>query len=175
MTTKAVSSHGDEHDDHSSDDPPFGSLTDDEALSSASFISRRSMDMTSGSLGEEDTRSGSSSTWKSRRSERRSTPEFEVRRSDRKSYKNNINIQQLAINKLRYDSIGLMGRERETETLQSCFNRTTKNNEHGRKELILIKGYSGVGKSMLANSLEKSALDTENGIFVRGKFDINNT
>ena len=56
-----------------------------------------------------------------------------------------------------------------------------------KKELVFIKGYSGVGKSTLASFLEKSVTggnsskstrgqsgDNNSGVFLRGKFDLNN-
>jgi adenylylsulfate kinase-like enzyme len=42
------------------------------------------------------------------------------------------------------------------------------NNKRRRKELVLMKGCSGVGKSTLANTLEDKVHDLKNGIFVRG-------
>jgi predicted ATPase len=43
-----------------------------------------------------------------------------------------------------------------------------------RKELVFIKGYSEVGKTSLAYTLEKSVIEMKRGIFVRGKFDSHN-
>jgi predicted ATPase len=82
-------------------------------------------------------------------------------------------VQQLTINKLRYESIGLVGREREIETLRSCLTRIVMGKTR-RKELVFIKGYSGVGKTSLAYTLEKSVIEMKRGIFVRGKFDSHN-
>eukprot|EP00980_Cylindrotheca_fusiformis_P013153 scaffold3327_cov61-Cylindrotheca_fusiformis.AAC.1 len=41
------------------------------------------------------------------------------------------------------------------------------------KELVFIKGYSGVGKSSLAKTLEKEINSRKDGIYVEGKFDFN--
>jgi predicted ATPase len=85
------------------------------------------------------------------------------------------NVQELTINKLHHESVGLVGREPEIETLQHCLSHLTIGEvEHRRKELIFIKGYSGVGKSTMAYTLEKPVTNMEKGIFIRGKFDFNN-
>eukprot|EP00980_Cylindrotheca_fusiformis_P012099 scaffold2923_cov121-Cylindrotheca_fusiformis.AAC.9 len=41
------------------------------------------------------------------------------------------------------------------------------------KELVFISGYSGVGKSSLAKTLEKEIAKTTSGIYVEGKFHLN--
>ena len=61
----------------------------------------------------------------------------------------------------------LYGREREVETLLGAFGRVAAG---GRPELVLVSGYSGVGKSALVNELHK-ALVPARGLFVSGKFD----
>eukprot|EP00980_Cylindrotheca_fusiformis_P026020 scaffold15205_cov128-Cylindrotheca_fusiformis.AAC.5 len=83
--------------------------------------------------------------------------------------------------------MGLIGREREIEILRSCYLRMmenksapydqsisaqslTQSNVH--KELVFISGYSGVGKSSLAKTLERETGETTEGIYVEGKFDL---
>src|SRR3979411_1486639 len=61
----------------------------------------------------------------------------------------------------------LYGREREIETLLSTFDRVVTS---GRPELVLVSGYSGIGKSAVANELHK-ALVPSRGLFASGKFD----
>ncbi len=61
----------------------------------------------------------------------------------------------------------LYGREREVETLLAAFDRVVGQN---RTELVLVSGYSGVGKSSVVNELHK-ALVPPRGIFASGKFD----
>ncbi|SOE87307.1 PAS domain S-box-containing protein [Burkholderia sp. YR290] len=61
----------------------------------------------------------------------------------------------------------LYGRTSETETLLASFNRVVEN---GTPELVLVSGYSGVGKSSVVNELHK-ALVPLNGLFASGKFD----
>jgi PAS domain S-box-containing protein len=61
----------------------------------------------------------------------------------------------------------LYGRMAETETLLASFNRVVTN---GTPELVLVSGYSGVGKSSVVNELHQ-ALVPLNGLFASGKFD----
>jgi predicted ATPase len=61
----------------------------------------------------------------------------------------------------------LYGRAREVETLIASFDRVVAGN---RPELVLVSGYSGIGKSSLVNELHK-VLVPPRGIFASGKFD----
>ncbi len=61
----------------------------------------------------------------------------------------------------------LYGRESEIELLLAAFNRVAK---QGTTELVLVSGYSGVGKSSVVNELHK-ALVPSRGLFASGKFD----
>src|SRR5882757_4345753 len=61
----------------------------------------------------------------------------------------------------------LYGREREIETLLAAFDRVVTS---GRRELVLVSGYSGIGKSAVVNELHK-ALAPSRGLFASGKFD----
>jgi PAS domain S-box-containing protein len=61
----------------------------------------------------------------------------------------------------------LYGREREIETLLAAFDRVATG---GRPELVLVSGYSGIGKSAVVNELHK-ALVPRHGLFASGKFD----
>ena len=61
----------------------------------------------------------------------------------------------------------LYGREREVETLLASFDRVVKS---GAPELVLVSGYSGIGKSSVVNELHK-ALVPPRGLFASGKFD----
>jgi PAS domain S-box-containing protein len=61
----------------------------------------------------------------------------------------------------------LYGREREVETLLASFNRIVNG---GAPELVLVSGYSGIGKSSVINELHK-ALVPRRGLFASGKFD----
>ena len=61
----------------------------------------------------------------------------------------------------------LYGRERETETLLAAFDRVVA---QGTPELVLVSGYSGIGKSSVVNELHK-ALVPPRGLFASGKFD----
>ena len=81
-----------------------------------------------------------------------------------------------SINKLKFESLGLIGRRGETLALQECLKRLCdddKKKDGGikRRELILLHGPSGTGKTSLSYSL-KDTLKRQNGTFVRGKYDV---
>ncbi|TPK96956.1 PAS domain S-box protein [Mesorhizobium sp. B2-4-12] len=61
----------------------------------------------------------------------------------------------------------LYGRREEVETLLASFDRVVKG---GAPELVLVSGYSGIGKSSLVNELQP-ALIPPRGLFASGKFD----
>ena len=61
----------------------------------------------------------------------------------------------------------LYGREREIDTLLASFDRVMAT---GTPELVLVSGYSGIGKSSVVNELHK-ALVPSRGLFASGKFD----
>jgi len=61
----------------------------------------------------------------------------------------------------------LYGREHEIDTLLAAFDRVITS---GRPELVLLSGYSGIGKSAVVNELHK-ALVPPRGLFASGKFD----
>src|SRR5713101_1272236 len=62
----------------------------------------------------------------------------------------------------------LYGREGEIATLRAAFERVVK---HGGSELVLVSGYSGIGKSSVVNELHK-VIVLPRGIFISGKFDL---
>jgi len=61
----------------------------------------------------------------------------------------------------------LYGRAREIDRLLGSFERVVAN---GRPELVLVSGYSGIGKSSVVNELHK-VLVPPRGLFASGKFD----
>jgi hypothetical protein len=61
----------------------------------------------------------------------------------------------------------LYGREREVGVLLAAFDRVVKT---GRPELVLVSGYSGIGKSSVVNELHK-VLVPPRGLFASGKVD----
>src|SRR6266403_193207 len=61
----------------------------------------------------------------------------------------------------------LYGRASEIEALLSAFDRIVAG---GRPELVLVSGYSGIGKSSVVNELHKP-LVLPRGLFASGKFD----
>jgi PAS domain S-box-containing protein len=61
----------------------------------------------------------------------------------------------------------LYGREREIDALLAAFDRVVKS---GTPELVLVSGYSGIGKSSVVNELHR-ALVPPRGLFASGKFE----
>ena len=61
----------------------------------------------------------------------------------------------------------LYGRAHEVETLLAAFDRVVKS---GAPELVLVSGYSGIGKSSVVHELHK-VLVPPRGLFASGKFD----
>ncbi|WP_127083536.1 trifunctional serine/threonine-protein kinase/ATP-binding protein/sensor histidine kinase [Dulcicalothrix desertica] len=65
----------------------------------------------------------------------------------------------------------LYGREQEVKTLLAAFERTTKEDKKtNRSEVVLVSGYSGIGKSSLVHEIHKPIV-LQRGFFVFGKFD----
>jgi len=62
----------------------------------------------------------------------------------------------------------LYGRDEDIRVLTSAFDRVV---ESGIPELVLVSGYSGVGKSSVVNELHK-VLVPPRGLFAAGKFDL---
>ncbi|AFZ24406.1 putative ATPase [Cylindrospermum stagnale PCC 7417] len=60
----------------------------------------------------------------------------------------------------------LYGREREVATLLSAFDRVSA----GTTEMMLVSGYSGIGKSCLVHEVHKPIV-RQRGYFISGKFD----
>ena len=61
----------------------------------------------------------------------------------------------------------MYGRASQVETLLASFDRVVAN---GRPELVLVSGYSGIGKSAVVNELHKPLVPPR-GLFASGKFD----
>ena len=61
----------------------------------------------------------------------------------------------------------LYGRDHELDTLLTAFDRIVAG---GRPELVLVSGYSGIGKSAVVNELHKPLVPPR-GLFASGKFD----
>jgi predicted ATPase len=61
----------------------------------------------------------------------------------------------------------LYGRDNEIELLQNTFRSVST---QGTSRMVLVSGYSGVGKSSLVREVQRSA-QIRNGYFISGKFD----
>ncbi len=60
----------------------------------------------------------------------------------------------------------LYGREQEVKQLIDIYEHVT----HGRSEMLVISGFSGVGKSALVHEIHKPVTEQQ-GIYIEGKFD----
>lgn len=60
----------------------------------------------------------------------------------------------------------LYGRDQEIKTLLSAFERVSA----GRRELVLVAGYAGIGKTVLVDEVHKK-VNAGHGFFVSGKYD----
>ncbi|CAJ1954192.1 unnamed protein product [Cylindrotheca closterium] len=96
-------------------------------------------------------------------SKRRNKPKVAPRTTPRK-----FNKPKSSLPPLDFGSAGLVGRDKELATLKSCSDRLMKDR---KKELILVGGQSGSGKSSIIRSMEND-IPVE-GLFVEGKFDMN--
>lgn len=74
----------------------------------------------------------------------------------------------------------LYGREREVATLMAAFHQVTEGEEEGKiqdgkgtpgkSQLVLVTGYSGIGKTSIVNEVHKPIVAAR-GYFIAGKFD----
>ena len=67
----------------------------------------------------------------------------------------------------------LYGRTENLAALQTSFQRVsgqTKTNPYGKVELALIKGYAGMGKTVLAEALRQTVIE-QRGYFIVGRFN----
>ena len=61
----------------------------------------------------------------------------------------------------------MYGRARQIDALVASFDRVATT---GTPELVLVSGYSGIGKSSVVNEMHK-VLVPRHGLFAAGKFD----
>ncbi|NEP09068.1 MAG: AAA family ATPase [Symploca sp. SIO2C1] len=64
----------------------------------------------------------------------------------------------------------LYGREKEITQLLTTFERVANPSQGQGGEMMLVSGYSGIGKSALVNEIHKPIL-RQRGYFIKGKFD----
>ena len=91
--------------------------------------------------------------------------------ASRNSRKSNQMLQLLddfTINKLRFHELGMIGRDRETVCLHDGWTRAC--GKEGTRELILLSGLAGTGKSALARTLQNPT-EQRGGMYILGKFD----
>mmetsp|Transcript_33926 Transcript_33926/g.82266 ORF Transcript_33926/g.82266 Transcript_33926/m.82266 type:complete len:651 (+) Transcript_33926:139-2091(+) len=81
-------------------------------------------------------------------------------------------MAELTINKLKYNDIELVGRDEQKQILHDCFERMMDSEGPVKKELVLIQGHSGTGKSSLAATLKNSIAGYDKAVYVQEKFDL---
>ncbi|MEL7242215.1 MAG: AAA family ATPase [Cyanobacteria bacterium J06573_2] len=64
----------------------------------------------------------------------------------------------------------LYGRENEVEQLLAAFSRVAGISLQGKAELMLVAGFSGIGKTAIVNEIHKPIVK-QRGYFIKGKFD----
>ena len=77
-------------------------------------------------------------------------------------------VGRMDLNSIFRVSQKLYGRSQQVATLLSSFDRVAAT---GRVELVLVSGYSGIGKTSLVDEVHKPIV-REKGLFIRGKFDL---
>jgi predicted ATPase len=108
-----------------------------------------------------------------------------IRLSHKESAKN-VNVEALTANKLRFSSLGVVGRDKETDILKECLERLVMAGEDATaavametgeddvrasaRELVFISGVSGTGKTTLAQTMA-SETKRHKGLYLTGKFD----
>lgn len=100
--------------------------------------------------------------------------EAEWSASDPFSYKKQLcdsKMSDFSINKLKFSTLDLYGREQEIAQLFGALDRL-RDPENNRKEVVLISGPSGAGKSKLAEELLVPKKGRIRSIYVTGKFDL---
>lgn len=84
-------------------------------------------------------------------------------------------LAHFTIDKLKYASLGLYGRDVEVKLLKDALINMVMSgaSKEQERQLILISGYSGTGKTALANhALQKLTMQL-GGLYARGKYDLN--
>ncbi|MDJ1183112.1 trifunctional serine/threonine-protein kinase/ATP-binding protein/sensor histidine kinase [Roseofilum casamattae] len=64
----------------------------------------------------------------------------------------------------------LYGREKEVQNLLEAFDRIANPESERRTEMILVAGFSGIGKTAIVNEVHKPII-AQRGYFIKGKFD----
>ncbi|KAL3912690.1 MAG: hypothetical protein SGILL_006785, partial [Bacillariaceae sp.] len=111
--------------------------------------------------------------------QRSSSARFSLTRPIRPAKRQTNDLSQLTINKLNLKSLGVRGRKEEIQIMHHAFQRMIENDhqnqdddESQQRQLIVIAGESGTGKTKLASTLKEPVAKTAKGLYVRGKFDL---
>ncbi|KAL3938885.1 MAG: hypothetical protein SGBAC_006285 [Bacillariaceae sp.] len=128
---------------------------------------------------EDDESENISLSWSFRRSHKSGNSRFTgatMQKSEKNKKKVEEMKQELKINKLNYE-VDVVGREKEISVLRTCIDRfvaqTPTDVAPRKKELILIKGYAGVGKTRLVDSIKKLTRKYPTGWMTQGTYTLN--
>jgi predicted ATPase len=83
----------------------------------------------------------------------------------------NETVENFTANKLRYSSLGLHGRDKEKEILNTCLVNVAEKDNNIKRAMVFIKGLSGTGKTALVSSL-MARIKRLNGLYIKGKFEL---
>jgi Cdc6-like AAA superfamily ATPase len=154
--------------------------------SGVSKDSRESQTQTSASVSRSTSLSGSDRSSFSKRGRGSSSRRLSMIRLSHKESAKNVNVEALTANKLRFSSLGVVGRDKETDILKECLERLVMAGEDATaavametgeddvrasaRELVFISGVSGTGKTTLAQTMA-SETKRHKGLYLTGKFD----
>merc|ERR1712183_996713 len=84
------------------------------------------------------------------------------------------NMEHCIDKKIRFDEVGLQGREVETSKLEGSFQRILSS-DNCTQELVFLSGEAGTGKTALAHWLKDKVRQTGRfgGVLATGKHDLN--
>jgi AAA ATPase domain len=83
-----------------------------------------------------------------------------------------LSSDEFTVNKLNVKEVEVYGRQKEIAVLRQAFQEVKKGN--GKKVIVSIEGYSGIGKTVLAQMLRADVLHQNKGLVCVGKFDLQN-
>lgn len=84
----------------------------------------------------------------------------------RDQWRSTRNLQEMTVNKLRFGRLGLYGRDDQVEKLRQCFEKSRES-----RQLLILEGQAGTGKSSLASQLRRIVSNSA-GFYIGGKFDL---
>lgn len=84
-------------------------------------------------------------------------------------------LDEFTISTLRFDRVGLYGRDKEQQILLGAFEKVKsgqKDDTTAKKQCLAVSGYSGTGKTALVETTLADPVKKAGGLWVHGKFDL---